>query len=145
MHAQSIFNPPCPDTMRTSRQIISLANVHTAPRTRALLKADSLELVHLVLPAGACLPVHAAPGEITLCGLVGTLTLELADRTLQLGPGALVHLSRGEPHAVRSDGGAHALLTICLHRTAPQRVEPRQAPADERRSTGAPVPGAAAA
>jgi len=131
--------------MHTSRQIIALADAHRAPRTRALLKAESLELVHLVVPAGGGLPVHAAPGEITLLGLAGNLTLELADRTLQLGPGALVHMARGEPHAVRSTGGAHALLTICLHRTPPQRSDPLPAPADARRSTGAPLPGAAAA
>lgn len=129
--------------MQTSHQIISLVDAPTAMRTQALLKAESLELVHLVLPAGRHLPVHAAPGEITLLGLVGTLTLELADHTLQLGPGDLVHLARGEPHAVHSVGGAHALLTICLHRAPPLCVDPRPAPVDARRSTAVPVPGAA--
>lgn len=130
--------------MQASRQIISLADAGTAPRTQALLKAESLELVHLVLPAGGRLPVHAAPGEITLLGLSGTLTLELADRTLQLGPGALVHLARGEPHAVLSVGGARALLTICLHRAAPLRTDNLPAPADGHRGAARDRPSRAA-
>lgn len=89
----------------------------TAPvRTQALLKAASLELVRLVLPAGARLPEHAAPGEITLQGLQGRLLLQLRDRTLLLGPGDLVHLDAGEPHAVHALADSRALLTLCLHR-----------------------------
>jgi quercetin dioxygenase-like cupin family protein len=86
------------------------------PRTQALLKADSLELVHLALPAGARLPEHAAPGEITLQGLQGRLLLQLRSRTLLLGPGDLVHLAAGEPHAVHALADSRALLTLCLHR-----------------------------
>lgn len=88
--------------------------------TQALLKAGSLELVHLVLPAGARLPEHAAPGEITLQGLQGRLLLQLRERTLLLGPGDLVCLDAGEPHAVHALADSRALLTLCLHRPPPR-------------------------
>lgn len=110
-----------------SAQVVPLAAGRTAdapmPCTHAVIKAESLEVIHLSVPAGGRLPMHAAPGEITLFGLSGTLTLELHDRSLQVGPGDFVHLGRGAPHAVHSAEGARALLTICLHREPPSRTE----------------------
>jgi quercetin dioxygenase-like cupin family protein len=100
-------------------QVIALGDHDPQParrRTHALLKTETLELVHLVLPAGAGLPEHAAPGEITLFGLQGCLILRLRDRDLCLHAGDLVHLAPGEPHAVHAQADSRALLTLCLHR-----------------------------
>lgn len=100
-------------------QVIPLHDARPAPaprRTHALIKTDALELVQLVLPAGAALPEHAAPGEITLLGLQGCLVLQLRDRALRLEPGDLVHLAPGEPHAVQAQADSRALLTLCLQR-----------------------------
>jgi quercetin dioxygenase-like cupin family protein len=106
-----------------SGEVVLLDAHQAAPaRTQAVIKVESLEVVQLALPPGGRLPVHAAPGEITLFGLWGTLSLELSDRTLQLGPHQFVHLARGEPHAVRTIGGACALLTLCLHREPPPQA-----------------------
>lgn len=106
-----------------SGEVVLLAAHRAAPpRTQAVIKAESLEVVQLALPPGGRLPVHTAPGEITLFGLSGTLTVELRDRTLQLGPNQFVHLARGEPHAVHTIGGACALLTLCLHRDRPKQA-----------------------
>ena len=60
-----------------------------------------------------------APGEITLFGLAGTLTIDLPGRRVQLGAGDFLHLARGVPHAVHAADAARALLTICLHRERP--------------------------
>lgn len=106
---------------RTS-QVIALrepGSQSSQRRTHALLKADSLELVQLVLQAGAALPEHAAPGEITLFGLQGRLIVELRDKRLCLEAGDLLHLAAGEPHAVRAETHCRALLTLCLHREPP--------------------------
>lgn len=103
-------------------QVIALGDPGSQPahrRTHALLKAESLELVQLVLPAGAVLPEHAAPGEITLLGLQGCLIVRLRDRDLRLEAGDLVHLAPGEPHAVHAQADSRALLTLCLHRQPP--------------------------
>ena len=45
--------------------------------TTALLKARCLEAVRLALPAGTRMPRHAAPGEITLLGVSGRMSLVL--------------------------------------------------------------------
>lgn len=86
------------------------------PMTHALLKARQLEVVRLRLTAGKTLPEHAAPGEVTLLGLEGTLALILGQRRLLVGEGDLVHLAAGEPHAVQALEDCSALLTICLQR-----------------------------
>jgi quercetin dioxygenase-like cupin family protein len=101
-----------------SGEPVALAS-NAPARTTAVLKAESLEVVQLVLPAGGHLPTHSAPGEITLFGLAGTLTIDLPGRRVQLGAGDFLHLARGVPHAVHAADAARALLTICLHRERP--------------------------
>lgn len=132
-----------------SGQVVSLREPRDpqapAQATQAVIKAESLEVVHLALPAGGRLPMHAAPGEITLFGLAGTLTLELHDRRLQVGPGDFVHLARGEPHAVHAEGQVRALLTLCLHREPPTHAIPSTGHTGPRPPVCAPDPGAAEA
>lgn len=143
-------------TRARSTDVITLRHLAAQPaarRTQALIKADSLELVQLVLPGGAELHEHAAPGEITLLGLQGCLLLRLADRTLRLEAGDLVHLAAGEPHAVQAETDSRALLTLCLHRAPPAAASsrPAVAAAQDPGLRGAapspcgPEPGAAAA
>ena len=67
-----------------------LAAVSPPPRTTAILKADQLEVVQIVLAAGT------------------------PSAESQLGPGDFIHLRRGEPHALTALEDATALLTICL-------------------------------
>jgi quercetin dioxygenase-like cupin family protein len=99
-----------------SAEVLGIPRLSANPgsKTRALIKAEQLEIVHLVLPAGKQLPTHAAPGEITILGLEGTLTLTLDGRQVQLARGDFIHLPAGAPHAVHAPSGASALLTICL-------------------------------
>lgn len=91
------------------------------------------------------LAANAAPGEITLFGLSGTLTLELRDRTLRVGAGDFVRLARGVPHAVHSADGASALLSLCLHREPPSRNEIPNRHTGLRPPMCAPASGAAEA
>lgn len=93
-------------------------------RTRALLKARQLELVHLVLPAGRELPNHSAPGEITLYCIEGTINVHTPDGHACLHAGDVVHLAAEVPHAVVALTDASALLTICLVRTNPAHSPP---------------------
>ena len=93
-------------------------------RTRALLKARQLELVHLVLPAGHELPTHSAPGEITLYCIEGAMNLSTPDGHACLHAGDVVHLAAEMPHAVVALTDASALLTICLARTGPSPSQP---------------------
>ena len=91
-----------------------LADAPTPARTTAILKAEQLEVIQLVLAAGKTLPEHQVPGEITLLGLSGTLMLRTPQGEQALGPGDFIHLRRGEPHALTARDDASALLTICL-------------------------------
>ena len=96
--------------------------IHLAPlgehlsdaQTTALIKAEQLELVRVVLPAGKRLPAHAARGEITVHCIEGRIELSTAGRTQVLGAGDLVHLRRNESHALHALVDASALLTLCL-------------------------------
>lgn len=83
-------------------------------RTTAILKADQLEVVQIVLAAGKTMPEHHVPGEITLLCLAGRIVLRTPSAESQLGPGDFIHLRRGEPHALTALEDATALLTICL-------------------------------
>lgn len=87
-------------------------------RTHALLKAEQLELVHLVLPKGRQLSEHKAPGEITLFAIEGEMRVAFDGRIRHLTAGSVIHLSAGIPHAVEALTDASALLTICLLRPA---------------------------
>lgn len=83
-------------------------------KTTALLKADHLELVRVVLPAGRSLREHSTPGEITVLCLEGCIEFTSSSGLQVLQPGDLIHLSGGEPHALHAPVDASALVTICL-------------------------------
>ncbi len=84
--------------------------------TTALLKSAQLELVRVVLPAGKLMREHKAPGEVTVLCLEGLIEFTTPTTTLRLGPGQLIHLVAGEPHALLALADASALVTICLLR-----------------------------
>jgi len=83
-------------------------------RTTAILKSEQLELVRIVLLKGGSMPEHQVQGEITVLCLEGRLALRTPAGTCTLGPSDLIHLRRGEPHALSAEEDASALLTICL-------------------------------
>ncbi len=83
-------------------------------RTTAILKAEQLELVRLVLPAGQGLREHSAPGEITVHCLEGRIAFDTPAGRQVLEAGDLIHLPRGEPHALQALADASALLTLCI-------------------------------
>lgn len=85
-------------------------------QTRTLFKAESLEVVRLVMAAGKRIAEHRAPGEITVQCLEGRIALTALGRTQELTAGELVYLQAGEPHSVQCIENGSLLLTIVLHR-----------------------------
>jgi quercetin dioxygenase-like cupin family protein len=83
-------------------------------RTMALLKAEQLEVVRIVLPAGKSLREHSAPGEITVQCLEGAVEFGTTDAVHLLHAGDFIHLRRGQPHSLAARSDASLLLTICL-------------------------------
>ncbi|MCU0928777.1 MAG: cupin domain-containing protein [Burkholderiaceae bacterium] len=83
-------------------------------RTTAIIKADQLELVRIVLPAGKGLPLHSAPGEVTVQCIEGRIEFETSDGRQVLEAGDLIHLRRNEPHALNAIVDSSALVTLCI-------------------------------
>jgi quercetin dioxygenase-like cupin family protein len=81
----------------------------------ALIKTDHVELIRLVVPQDKPLPEHSVEGEMTLLCLEGEIAFDAHGRTTILQPNEMVYLAGGEPHAVRANKDAVALLTILLH------------------------------
>lgn len=82
--------------------------------THAILKADQLEVIRLVLPAGDGLPLHETPGEITVQCLEGEVNFTVGDTHQVLRAGDWMHLKPRAPHALTAVQDASLLLTICL-------------------------------
>lgn len=100
-----------------SGQVISvlpLGGQLNAAKTTAILKAEQLEVVRLVLPAGKEWTEHKAPGEITVQCIEGSIEFRTPGVLQVLEPGDFIFLRRGEPHALRALVDASALLTMSI-------------------------------
>jgi quercetin dioxygenase-like cupin family protein len=86
--------------------------------THSLLKTPSLQLMRLVLKAGAGLPEHSVSGAITVQCLEGEAVLSAGPRQCHLHAGQLVMLQGHEPHAVRAVTNSSLLVTVLLHPAA---------------------------
>lgn len=82
--------------------------------TSAILKADQLEIVRLVLGAGKQLREHSAPGEITVLCIEGRIALRTPEASHMLEAGDFILLRRAEPHALEALVDSSALLTLCI-------------------------------
>lgn len=100
-----------------SGQVVSIAPLADRlrdVRTTAIIKADQLELVRIVLPAGKGLRQHSAPGEITVQCIEGRIQFDTAEDRHVLEAGDLIHLRRNEPHSLNALVDSSALVTLCL-------------------------------
>ena len=80
----------------------------------ALAKTEHMELIRLVVTKDKPMPEHRVEGEITLLCLEGEIAFDAHGRTVVLRPNEMVYLAGGEPHAVRANQDAVALMTILL-------------------------------
>ena len=100
-----------------SGQVVSLmplAQRLGTERTTAILKAEQLEVVRIVLRQGKSMPEHQVQGEISVLCLEGRLVFGSPDGTVELGPMDFIHLRRSAPHTLTALVDSSALLTICL-------------------------------
>ena len=81
-------------------------------KTKAIVKTDAMELIRLVLSAGAHLPHHKVPGPITVQCVKGKIEFTAMGATQEMQAGELLHLAPGEPHSVKAIENAVILLTI---------------------------------
>ena len=92
----------------------ALAGLLSASKTTAIVKAEQMEVVRIVLLAGKELPIHAAPGEITVQCIEGRIAFSTPGKVNMMTAGDLIHLRMQEPHALKAIEDSSALLTMCL-------------------------------
>jgi quercetin dioxygenase-like cupin family protein len=83
-------------------------------QTKTLLRAEDVEVIRLIVPAGREIPEHKAKGEIVVHCLEGRVTFSAFGKTQALQAGELLYLPTGEPHTVKGVEDASLLLTILL-------------------------------
>ena len=88
-------------------------------KSTTLVKTADLELIRLVLPAGKDIPLHKAPGEITVQCLEGRVAFTAEGKTQELTAGQLLYLTAGEPHAVKGIEDSSLLVTLLLPKNKP--------------------------
>jgi quercetin dioxygenase-like cupin family protein len=88
----------------------------TAAQTKTLVRAEHVEIIRLVVPAGKEIEEHKAKGEIVVQCLEGRVAFTAFGKTHDLEAGKLLYLAAGEPHAVKGIENASLLLTILLPR-----------------------------
>jgi quercetin dioxygenase-like cupin family protein len=85
-------------------------------QTRTLLRAEQVEVIRLIVPAGKEIQEHHAKGEIVVHCLEGRVDFTAFGKTQQLRAGELLYLPTGEAHMVKGIENSSILLTILLPR-----------------------------
>ena len=83
-------------------------------RSVALFKSTQLEVIRLVLLDGRSMPIHHAPGDVTIQCIEGELDVRTQELSTALHPGQLLYLRAHQAHAITARRAASALLTFVL-------------------------------
>lgn len=81
-------------------------------KTKALVKTDSFETIHLVVRAGDHIPDHKVEGSLSIYCIAGEAAIDVQQGERRMGAGDWLYLERGAPHAVRGIADADLLLTV---------------------------------
>jgi quercetin dioxygenase-like cupin family protein len=91
-----------------------LGSALASAQTHTLVRAEQVEVIRLVVPAGKQIEEHKAKGEIVVQCLEGKVTFAAFGKAQTLEAGKLLYLPTGEPHSVKGIENASLLLTILL-------------------------------
>ena len=91
-----------------------LGTALASAQTKTLVRAEQVEVIRLVVPAGKDIPEHKAKGEVIVHCLEGRVVYTAYGKTHNLEAGKLLYLLTGEPHSVKGVEDASLLLTILL-------------------------------
>ena len=83
-------------------------------QTTTLVRAEQVEVIRLVVPAGKEIAEHKAKGDLVVQCLEGKVAYTAFGKTQHLEAGKLLYLPTGEPHSVKGVEDASLLLTILL-------------------------------
>lgn len=87
-------------------------------QTRALIKTPDLEVLRLIMPQGKEIPIHRAPGRITVQCLEGRVAFTALSGTVDLEAGQLLYLEPDEPHSLLAHENSSLLVTLVLPQAA---------------------------
>jgi len=91
-----------------------LGSALASAQTKTLVRAEQVEVIRLVVPAGEEIEEHKAKGEIVVQCLEGKVAFTAFGKTRTLEAGTLLYLPTGEPHSVKGIENGSLLLTILL-------------------------------
>jgi len=91
-----------------------LGSALASAQTKTLVRAEQVEVIRLVVPAGKEIEEHKAKGEIVVHCLEGRVAFTAFGKTQNLEAGKLLYLPKGEPHTVKGIENASLLLTVLL-------------------------------
>jgi quercetin dioxygenase-like cupin family protein len=91
-----------------------LGSALPSAQTATLVRAEQVEVIRLVVPAGKEISEHKAKGEIFVQCLEGKVAFTAFGKTQNLEAGKLLYLPTGEPHRVKGIENTSLLLTILL-------------------------------
>jgi quercetin dioxygenase-like cupin family protein len=91
-----------------------LGSALASTQTRTLVRAEHVEVIRLVVPAGKQIEEHRAKGEIVVQCLEGKVAFTASGKTQNLEAGKLLYLTTGESHSVKGIENASLLLTVLL-------------------------------
>src|SRR6516225_8351447 len=91
-----------------------LGSARASAQTKTLFRAEQVEVIRLVVPAGREIEEHKAKGEIVVQCLEGKVAFTAFGKAQTLEAGKLLYLTAGEPHTVKGIEDASLLLTILL-------------------------------
>jgi quercetin dioxygenase-like cupin family protein len=91
-----------------------LGSALASSQTTTLVRAQQVEAIRLVVPAGKEIAEHKAKGEITVQCLEGRVAFTAFGKSQNLEAGKLLYLPTGEPHSVQGIEDGSILLTILL-------------------------------
>lgn len=83
-----------------------------AAKTMTLAKAEGLQIIRLIIPAGKEIQEHKANAPIVVQCLEGCVSFTALGKTQPLQAGELVYLPKGEPYTVRGVEDASLLVTV---------------------------------
>lgn len=90
-------------------------------KSAAFIKSDRFEAIRMIVRAGAEIPAHEVPGNITLLCLEGCVEIGLDSASIDLKANEWVYLDGGETHSVKGIEDSSLLLTILFDRPAEPR------------------------
>lgn len=82
--------------------------------SRALFKGLDVEVLRLILPSHAVLPLHRFAGELTIQCIEGVMEVCVAGIRRPLRAGQLVFVDRDTDYALCAIENSSALLTVAL-------------------------------